>query len=153
MTYLNNEQVLALATKLHEGQLRTDGKPYITHPIEVARIALEIAEYYGFSPSDDIYQIAILHDVLEDTNATRDSLGQAGVDPFVVNQIDRLNKNNYTCYTDMITHIASTGGKYVRIVKLADLTHNSSDLPKSAQKDKYELSRYIIQNSLKKEIV
>ena len=69
MTYLNNNEVLQLATKWHEGQKRKDGKDYITHPIAVAEITLTLAKKNYFCNNlflDILYQTAILHDVMED---------------------------------------------------------------------------------------
>lgn len=147
MKYLTNEQVLALATKAHEGQFREDGKPYITHPIAVAEIATKNLDkdsvFY-----DEVYQTAILHDVLEDTSETAKSLIDGGVHPNVVASLNYLNKNNYDSYADMIRRISIYAPRSARIVKFADLVHNSSDLPKSSRKDKYELAKLIIRESL-----
>ena len=52
--------VLEFAMKKHDGQTDKSGKPYILHPIEVA-LSL-------YKESDKI--VALLHDVLEDTDAT-----------------------------------------------------------------------------------
>jgi (p)ppGpp synthase/HD superfamily hydrolase len=55
------EEALALAVKLHHGQLRKGSRvPYISHPLAVAAIALE----YGASWDEAI--AAVLHDVIED---------------------------------------------------------------------------------------
>ncbi|MBX3097295.1 MAG: bifunctional (p)ppGpp synthetase/guanosine-3',5'-bis(diphosphate) 3'-pyrophosphohydrolase [Fimbriimonadaceae bacterium] len=50
-----------LAAVAHEGQVRATGEPYITHPIEVALICLDLRM------DDDSIVAAVLHDVLEDT--------------------------------------------------------------------------------------
>ena len=52
-----------IATEAHEGQKRSDGKPYITHP---ARVAAAV--------KDRLKPIAWLHDVVEDTRVTLDDL-------------------------------------------------------------------------------
>jgi guanosine-3',5'-bis(diphosphate) 3'-pyrophosphohydrolase len=58
-------QIGALA---HEGQERKSGEPYITHPVAVAGILAEL----GLDAETII--AAILHDTLEDTELTRESL-------------------------------------------------------------------------------
>lgn len=52
---------LATARKLHNGQHRKDGAPYIIHPLKVCSTLIS----YGID-DDDILAAALLHDVLED---------------------------------------------------------------------------------------
>ena len=112
MTYLNNEQVLALATRLHEGQVRRDGKPYITHSIAVAELVLEVyKDYRGniYYPSESKYvliQTAYLHDVLEDCFFIDEKyLLDQGVDPVVVRYCKDLNKENFPSYFKMLENL------------------------------------------------
>ncbi len=52
------------AKKMHDGQTRASGEPYYTHPIEVASILA------GMKMDPGTIITAILHDTLEDTEAT-----------------------------------------------------------------------------------
>ena len=61
-------EVLDFATKKHEGQRRVSGEPYITHPIAVANILLDLGMDYSSVCA------ALLHDVLEDTDTTEEEL-------------------------------------------------------------------------------
>ena len=54
------------ANKMHEGQFRKSGEPYIQHPIEVAYMLAELRT----GPST--ISAGILHDVLEDTAMTKE---------------------------------------------------------------------------------
>lgn len=56
------------AAKAHDGQTRSSGKPYITHPLAVAYTLLELGM------DTDTICAALLHDVVEDTDATLDDL-------------------------------------------------------------------------------
>ena len=51
-----------LADKAHEGQMRSSGEKYITHPLSVAMILMDY-----FMDTDTICS-ALLHDVVEDTD-------------------------------------------------------------------------------------
>lgn len=62
----NYKQALDYATSKHAGQIRRfSGEPYIRHPERV----VEILRSYGVT-DDDTLQSAIMHDCLEDTDAT-----------------------------------------------------------------------------------
>ena len=55
-------QAYTFASKAHDGQERMDGKPYISHPLEVARILVEM------NMDVDSICAGLMHDVLEDCN-------------------------------------------------------------------------------------
>jgi GTP pyrophosphokinase len=55
------ERAYAVAARVHEGQKRKNGEPYITHPVAVATILAEL----GMTPST--LAAALLHDTVEDT--------------------------------------------------------------------------------------
>lgn len=63
------EKILEFATKAHEGQKRKYiDEPYITHPIAVAELVKEAGCYW------EMQAAALLHDVVEDTDVTFESL-------------------------------------------------------------------------------
>ena len=81
---------LQIATKAHKGQVRKDGKtPYIKHPIRVAN-----------QFNDDFKKtIAVLHDVLEDTDQDLSMFPNE-----VLSVLDVLNKkDNYFTYINNIS--------------------------------------------------
>ena len=69
-TYLPDEQVtqvqdaFIVARDAHEGQARSSGEPYITHPVAVATILADMHLDY------ETISAALLHDVIEDTPVT-----------------------------------------------------------------------------------
>ena len=68
------EDAIVFASLKHAGQKRKDGSPYIYHPLHVAEMLKNSG--YGIN-----YQIAgILHDVLEDTDATEQEVAVFGDD-------------------------------------------------------------------------
>lgn len=59
------DNAIIYATKQHKGQVRKrEGTPYILHPLETAAIAYELTK------DEDVVIAAILHDTVEDTDAT-----------------------------------------------------------------------------------
>ena len=61
-------RALNYATKMHEGQKRESGEPYITHPIAVANILIDLGLDYS------AVSAALLHDCVEDTTATDEDI-------------------------------------------------------------------------------
>ena len=111
----------SFAETKHRGQFRDGGKPYITHPEAVAATFDDGPEKIT----------AILHDVLEDTDATAEEIRAmvtAGeIEPGPIMEALRLMTHApETPYPEYIKAIA--GNPVARRVKLADLKHNMSTL-------------------------
>ena len=64
------DRAVEYAKKKHEGQKRKDGSPYIIHPLAVAEIVAEIGL------DTDAILAAILHDCIEDTDASHDDIAR-----------------------------------------------------------------------------
>lgn len=160
---------LEYATLKHKGQKRKDGKEYITHPIAVSEIAASIAGDYfatriegkdtmeahwfydSYNGLDHFRQCAVdaglLHDTVEDTDATIEEL-ESLFDFNVVTAIKLVTKKEGENYFDFTYRIAQSKFKLAMIVKLADLTHNMSDLNEGSMKDKYRFAKMVIFNAL-----
>ncbi|MBD3163049.1 MAG: HD domain-containing protein, partial [Candidatus Eisenbacteria bacterium] len=57
-------RALEWARRAHEGQFRASGEPYLTHPIHVTRIILDLLRRRA---DETVLSAAILHDVVEDS--------------------------------------------------------------------------------------
>lgn len=147
------DKVLKFATQKHAGQKRKfSGLDYITHPIAVSRA---IDSCYMHEVFDDqmilmLKIIALLHDVVEDTNTSLKeiedflrSVGAENVESILLS-IDVLTKKDGQGLWDYLTKIKEVF--YALIVKVADLEHNMSDLREGDKLDKYRLSLYYLQN-------
>lgn len=64
-------QAFLFALRVHDGQLRKDGIPYIAHPVEVA---MELARS---GAGEELICAGFLHDVIEDAHVTREQLQEA----------------------------------------------------------------------------
>ena len=131
------KKCLKIATKAHEGQKRwNNGEPYINHPLRVA------SQF-----TDDIEKsIAILHDVLEDTDTSRIDLLEAGVCMLIIEKVTLLSRAKHTeNYFNFIRKIClPTSGTIVREIKIADIEDNLRDLKEGSLKDKYRFARQLL---------
>ena len=77
---------LALARRLHAGQVDKIGRPKAEH---VERVARRLVELFPDATPEQV-QAALLHDTLEDCNTTPVRLVLEGIVPEVVELVERL---------------------------------------------------------------
>ena len=120
------------ATEAHKGQVDKAGVAYIEHPKFVANLV----------NTEEEKIVALLHDVIEDTTVTLQDLKKYGFSKEVIEAIILLTKNKTVKYSEYIRNIKLN--KIARIVKIADLKHNSdiSRLSSITQKDLDRLKKY-----------
>lgn len=126
------ERAIAIAVAAHAGQRDKVGEPYIFHPL---RVMLRLR-------SNDERIVAILHDVVEDTDWTFDRLRAEGFSDIVIDAIDSVTKRQGEAYNDFVDRAGKNA--IGRRVKLADLEDNS-DLSRIAQpteKDHQRIEKY-----------
>ncbi len=121
---LNRAYVYAM--RAHGHQKRASGDPYFSHPLEVAAILTEL------KLDDATISAALLHDVIEDTDATRaeiDSLFGAEIGALVdgltkIKRLDLVSKKAEQAENFRKLLIAISSDIRVLLVKLADRLHN-----------------------------
>ncbi|TWX71017.1 bifunctional GTP diphosphokinase/guanosine-3',5'-bis pyrophosphate 3'-pyrophosphohydrolase [Colwellia demingiae] len=135
-TYLSKVQIdllkhaYVVARDAHDGQMRSSGDPYITHPVAVA---INLAQ---MNLDHETLMAALLHDVIEDTEVTKDQLAELfghTVAELVegVSKLDKLKFNNKEemqaeNFRKMV--LAMVQDIRVILIKLADRTHNMRTL-------------------------
>lgn len=111
------EQTLTLIKMAHEGQTDKIGAPYWWHPARVVNIL-------GPQATEDDKLVALLHDVIEDTDITADDLREMGYGPHVVDAVVLLTRPEGMSYLEWIETLARTGSETAVRVKIADILDN-----------------------------
>lgn len=124
------EKAYQYAELLHQGQTRQSGEPYIIHPLNVAYI---LAEMHA---DGDTLCAGLLHDVLEDTEISKEQLAKDFNDSVanLVDGVTKISKMNFSSKQSqnlantrkIITGI--TEDVRIIIIKLADRLHNMRTL-------------------------
>ncbi|MEZ4218895.1 MAG: bifunctional (p)ppGpp synthetase/guanosine-3',5'-bis(diphosphate) 3'-pyrophosphohydrolase [Myxococcota bacterium] len=124
------QRAYVFSAKVHEGQERLSGEPYLVHPLEVAGLLVDMH-------ADDVTVAAgLLHDTLEDTLTTRDELERSFGEPvaFLVEGLTKIAKLEFTSARERQAEnfrkmlIAMSKDIRILLVKLADRLHNMRTL-------------------------
>lgn len=120
------EQAFLFAKEYHGAQTRASGEPYIVHPLHVALITFE------FGLDSDSVAAALLHDTIEDTDATlqilTDKFGKSVAE--LVDGVTKIGQIPYSSKEEaQIEYLrkmffAMAKDMRVIIIKLADRLHN-----------------------------
>ena len=126
------DRALAIAVKAHAGQKDKAGDPYILHPL---RIMMRMKR-------EDERIVAILHDVVEDSDLRLEDLRQAGFSDAILEAVDCLTRRkgeDYRHYVDRASRLS-----LARKIKVADLEDNMSLRRQHgfAEKDRSRMERY-----------
>ncbi|MDB5098854.1 MAG: SpoT [Cyanobacteria bacterium RYN_339] len=149
VTYLSAEEVALVekaylvAEKMHDGQTRKSGEPYIMHPTEVAMILA------GLEADGATVAAGLLHDVLEDCHIGADEL-QAQFGPEVTRLVEGVTKLGKISFSSKEERQAENFrrmflamGKDIRVIllKLCDRLHNMRTLTHMKEEKQHEIAR------------
>jgi len=124
----------------HQGQQRASGEPYLSHPLEVARLLVD------FKMDVTTVTAGLLHDVLEDTKATKEDLERefGGEIAELVDGVTKIGKLAFSSREERQAEnfrkmlVAMARDLRVLMIKLADRLHNMRTLhylpPEKARK-------------------
>lgn len=126
------ELAFEIAKEAHAGQTDKAGLDYILHPQQVAAMVT----------TDEEKAVALLHDIIEDTDVTVSDLLAKGLPANVVEAVKALTKKDNQNYAAYLAGVKKN--RLATAVKLADLKHNSdlSRLEKITQKDRERAEKY-----------
>lgn len=126
------KKALKLCFEAHKAQLDKSGMPYVFHPFHLAEQMKD----------ENTTVVALLHDVIEDTDYTVDDLIVMDFDEEIIEAIKLMTHEDGVPYMDYVEKIKSN--PIARKVKLADLRHNSdlSRLDTPTEKDKMRVEKY-----------
>jgi (p)ppGpp synthase/HD superfamily hydrolase len=113
-------QTLDLIRLLHDGVKDAGGLPYWHHPVAVMLLLPASAE-------EAVRHAALLHDVLEDTDADDNFLRGQGYSDRVIALVEGVTRTpEKGTYRQWIDSIARSKDRGLILIKLADMQHNSS---------------------------
>lgn len=107
------KRALKLCFEAHKDQLDKSGLPYVFHPFHLAEQMKDEATTI----------VALLHDVVEDTDYTFEDLEGMGFGEEVIEALKLLTHDGTVPYMDYVANLKHN--PIARAVKLADLSHNS----------------------------
>jgi (p)ppGpp synthase/HD superfamily hydrolase len=127
------ERAIAIAAEAHAGQKDRYGAPYVLHPLRVMNRCPTLVQRV----------VAVLHDVVEDTDWTFEDLRQEGFPEEVITALDAVTKREGEEYEEFVAR--SAANPIARRVKLADLEDNMdlTRLEEVKQDDVPRLNKYI----------
>lgn len=135
------QKALELAVKKHKNQVDKAGNPYILHPLHIMESV----------KNKDAKIVALLHDIIEDTDVTEDYLLKIGISKDIVDAVVLLTHNEGTDYQEYVKNLSSS--PLAKEVKMADLEHNMDlrRLPILKQRDldrnrKYQIAYHYLLN-------
>jgi len=107
------ERAIELAAHAHAGQMDDQGEPYILHPLRLMQSLTD----------SDARIVAVLHDVIEDTEVTLEELQEAGFSITIIDAVRVMTKESGMNYRDYVVRLADNS--LAKQVKLADLRDNA----------------------------
>ena len=132
------QRAYVFSAKVHKGQVRLSGEPYLNHPLEVSGILTE------FRLDEVTIAVGLLHDTIEDTLATEEEIRSLFGEEvlFLVNGVTKISQISFSSHEEKQAEnfrkmiLAMAKDIRVILIKLGDRLHNMRTLkylPKEKQ--------------------
>lgn len=108
------ENAIQIALEAHDGQVDKAGTPYILHPLTVMQSLKSIEDKV----------VGVLHDVIEDSEFTKEILIQRGIPENLADDVEMLSRKSNETYDRYLTRLLNSNSLRVLNVKDKDLEHN-----------------------------
>lgn len=126
------QKALKIAWQAHKGQTDKAGQPYIYHVLAVSKAMGQ----------EKCRVLALLHDVCEDSDLTRDDLIRRGIPEDIAHSVQVMTRKKGEDYMDYIRRVSLDD--MARSVKIQDLKHNMdlTRIPNPTGKDWTRVEKY-----------
>ena len=126
------KRALAMCFEAHRDQVDKSGMPYVFHPFHLAEQMED----------EESTCVALLHDVMEDTEFTVDDIRALGMPETVIEALELLTHDEAEPYLEYVARVARN--PLAAKVKRADLLHNSdlSRLDEVTDRDRDRVKKY-----------
>lgn len=126
------ERAISIAAEAHAGQTDKAGEPYILHPLRVM----------GRVSTNEERIVAVLHDVIEDTDWTPDRLRAEGFSETVLEALELVTHRPGESYEDFVRRAAAH--PVARQVKRADILDNMDPnrIAEPTERDARRMEKY-----------
>jgi len=108
----NLDQAISIAVKAHSGQFDKAGRPYILHPLRLM---------FRFEDEPEMI-VAVMHDVIEDSDFTYEDLKKLGFSTEVIAAIDCLTRRENEDYENFI--LRASQNILAKKIKIEDIKDN-----------------------------
>nr|WP_228779073.1 GTP pyrophosphokinase [Methylobacter sp. BlB1] len=106
------DTAISISSRAHAGQIDKAGQPYILHPLRVM---------FKFQ-SEHERIVAVLHDVIEDSEISLDDLKKLGFSTTIIEAIDCLTKRGGETYEEFISRVSLND--LAKKIKIEDIKDN-----------------------------
>lgn len=110
------EKTISRIKEWHKGQMYGNNH-YYTHCIDVANYG---KYFFKEEWTEDCFIAALLHDTIEDTNVTANTLKELGYNQNIINIVLLLTKDNNANYQENINKIIDSKNREAMMVKYCD---------------------------------